>query len=199
MGIVNQSIDVYYTYRFLRLLTTEWKDTDAYKLGIIDEKGKPIKKPSQLMKTEEKDAYTVFHRLVFNIKRIIESLPFGKTKIATFAAALYLLKEQTKMTDDDMKNVLSRAGVDIDTLLFESMTEPCWFVLGDDSLAPGAYDLLTDVAAPTTGDIIARKGTRVAVDEGTKPVGFVFDEPIYRIRHAQTRQEIYISAHDITR
>jgi integrase len=37
MGIVNQSIDVYYTYRFLRLLTTEWKDTDAFKLGIIQE------------------------------------------------------------------------------------------------------------------------------------------------------------------
>jgi len=58
---------------------------------------------------------------------------------------------------------------------------------------------LTDVAAPTTGEIVARKGTRVVVDEGTKPAAFVFDEPIYRIRHAQTKQEIYISAQDITR
>ena len=198
MGIVNQSIDVYYTYRFLRLLTTEWKDTDAFKLGIIDDKGKPLKKPAQLMKTEEKDAYTVFHRLVFNIKRIIESLPFGKTKIATFAAALYLLKEEARLSDDDLKNILAKAGVDIDDLLSEQ-SDARWFVLGDDSLAPGAYDLLTDVASPTTGEVIARKGTRVAVDEGSKPVGFVFDEPIYRIRHAQTRQEIYVSAHDITR
>jgi hypothetical protein len=196
MGIVNQSIDVYYTYRFLRLLTTEWKDTDAFKLGIIDEKGKPLKKPSQLMKSEEKDAYTVFHRLVFNIRRIIESLPFGKTKIATFAAALYLLKEQTKMTDEDMMNVLTKAGLDMDDLIHESV---CWFVLGDNSLAPGSYDLLTDVAAASTGEMIARKGTRVAVDEGTKPVGFVFNEPIYRIRHAHTRQDIYVSAQDLTR
>lgn len=195
MGIVNQSIDVYYTYRFLRLLTTEWKDTDAFKLKIIDDKGKTLKKPSQLMSAEEKDAYTVFHRLVYNIKRLIESLPLGKTKIATFAAALYLLKEQTNMSDDDMRNILGRAGVDFN----EFVNESTWFVLGDDSLAPGSYDLLTDVAAPTTGEIVARKGTRVVVDEGTKPAAFVFDEPIYRIRHAQTKQEIYISAQDITR
>ena len=198
MGIVNQSIDVYYTYRFLRLLTTEWKDSDAFKLGIIDDKGKALKKPSQLMSTEEKDAYTVFHRLVFNIKRMVESLPFGRTKIATFAAALYLLKEQTNMSDDDMRNILTAAGVDMDELMMES-NGVRWFVLGDDSLAPGSYDLLTDVAAPATGEIIARKGTRVVVDEGTKPSGLVFDEPIYRIRHAQTKQEIYVSAQDITR
>lgn len=196
MGIVNQSVDIYYTYRFLRLLTTEWKDTDAFKLGIIDEKGKPLKKAAQLMKSEEKSAYTVFHRLVFNIRRIIEVLPFGKTRIATFAAALYLLKEQTKMTDEDILNVLNKIDINMDDLIHESV---CWFVLGDNSLAPGSYDLLTDVSAASTGELIARKGTRVAVDEGTKPVGFVFNEPIYKIRHAHTKQEIYVSAQDLTR
>lgn len=199
MGIVNQSIDVYYTYRFLRLLTTEWKDTDAFRLGIIDDNGKPLKKPSQLMTSDEKDAYTVFNRLVFNIKRLIETLPFGRTKTASFAAALYLIKEHCDMSDEDMSNILSAAGVNTNELVTESFNNTRWFVLGDDSLAPGSYDLLADVAAPTTGEIIARKGTRVVVDEGTKPAGFVFDEPIYRIRHAQTRQEIYVSAQDITR
>jgi len=199
MGIVNQSIDVYYTYRFLRLLTTEWKDTDAYKLGIIDDKGKPLKKASQLMKAEEKDAYTVFHRLVFNVRRIIESLPFGKTKIASFAAALYLLKEQTRMSDDELRAILSKANINIDELLSESKNELQWFVLGDDSIAPGSYDLTNDIAAPTTGEVIARRGTRVVVDEGTTPIGFVFDEPIYRIRHAHTHQEICVCAGDITR
>jgi len=199
MGIVNQSIDIYYTYRFLRLLTTEWKETDAYKLGIIDDKGKALKKPSQLMKSEEKDAYTVFHRLVFNIKKLIESLPLGKSKIATFAAALYLLKEQTHVSDDELKSILQKAGVDIDTIINESNDQVRWFILGDDSLAPGSYDLTNDIASPSTGEVIARRGTRVNVDEGTKPSGFVFDEPIYRIRHAQTRQEIYVCAGDITR
>lgn len=199
MGIVNQSIDVYYTYRFLRLLTMDWKDTDAHKLGIIDEKGVPLKKPSQLMNSEEKDAYTVFHRLVFNIKRIIESLPFGKSKIATFAAALYLLKEQTKMTDDDIRTTLSKIGIDVDSIIFESSGKSNWFVLKDGCLAPGAYDLLNNMASPATGETIARKGTRVTVDENTKPVGFVFGEPIYKIRHVQTKQEIYVSSKDIIR
>ena len=36
---------IFVTYRFLKLLTTPFKKTDAFKLGIIDEKGHRILKP----------------------------------------------------------------------------------------------------------------------------------------------------------
>src|ERR1035437_2284136 len=87
-------LDNYYALRFVYLLTRAWTDTDAYKLGIIDEHGNPLKTHSELTSEEEKEAYTKFHMLVFNIKKMLEKLPLGKTTIARYAAALYLIREE---------------------------------------------------------------------------------------------------------
>ena len=35
---MGSAIDLFVSYRFLKLLTTEFKKTDAYKYGIIDDK-----------------------------------------------------------------------------------------------------------------------------------------------------------------
>ena len=43
---MGRAIDLFVTYRFLRLLTTPFEKTDAYKFGIIDDKGNRIKKPN---------------------------------------------------------------------------------------------------------------------------------------------------------
>lgn len=79
-----------FTYSFLKRLVTPFNETKAYQLGIIDERGKKIKSPKT---TEELNAYSTFERLVFNIKKIIERLPGGKSKLASYAAALFLIKE----------------------------------------------------------------------------------------------------------
>ena len=79
-----------FTYSFLKRLVTPFNETDAYKLGIIDERGKKLKSPKT---TEELNSYSTFERLVFNIKKIIERLPGGKSKLASYAAALFLIKE----------------------------------------------------------------------------------------------------------
>lgn len=191
MGIVSRAADVYYTYRFLRTLTTSWEDMDAYRLGLIDENGKVLKKPQT---SEEKDAYNLFFRLVFNVKRLMERLPFGKQRIASYAAALYLIKENTGMSDEQIRQVFDEINLDIDDFLAE---ESEWHILEDESLSPGSYTLTQDIASPLTGELIARKGTNVNVDEGTKPVGLVFNERIYKIRHVQTKQEIFVSSGDI--
>ena len=65
MGLL-RGADFFYAIRFLRLLTTKWEKTNAYKLGIVDKNGKVLKKPET---SEEKGAYNVFHKLVYNIKR----------------------------------------------------------------------------------------------------------------------------------
>lgn len=193
MGIVSRAADVYYTYRFLRTLTTPWEETEAYELGLIDDNGKVLKKPKT---SEEKDAYNLFFRLVFNVKRLLERLPFGKQRISSYAAALYLIREHSGMSDDQIAKVLDESDIDISDLLEE---EKNWYVLEDGSLSPGSYTLNQDIASPATGQMIALKGTRVNVDEGTLPVGLVFNERIYKIRHVQTKQEIYVSAGDISR
>ena len=93
MPLSSRLFDTVYTYRFLKILTTPWKDMKAYKLGIIDENGNILKKMSSLKTDEEKSAYTMFHRMVWKIKKMIEKMPGGKSKFATYAAGLALLKE----------------------------------------------------------------------------------------------------------
>lgn len=89
-------VDSIVTYRILRMLVTPFVDTDAYKLGIIDSKGKELKKMSQLHTVKERDAYTLLNRLVFRIKRIIEKVPLENKKLLSFAAALALVKEHVE-------------------------------------------------------------------------------------------------------
>lgn len=85
--------NAFVAYQFLKTLTNRWDQMDAYKLGIIDANGKQLKKTAELETSKEKQAYTIFHRLVFNLKRILERFPFGKSRIASYSAAFALLKE----------------------------------------------------------------------------------------------------------
>jgi hypothetical protein len=75
------------------MLVTNFTDTEAFKLGIIDAKGKNLRKANTLTSTEEKDAYTFLNRLVFNVKKIINKLPSGESKTKSLVAALWLVKE----------------------------------------------------------------------------------------------------------
>ena len=90
MGIISRAADTYYAYRFIKHLVTPWNKMKAYELGLVDENGKKLKSPQT---SEERSEYSYFHRLVFNLKRILELLPFGRTRLASYAAALALLKE----------------------------------------------------------------------------------------------------------
>ena len=101
-------LDAIYTYRFLRLLSMKWEDTDAYKLGIIDKDGNPLKKSKDLKTNEEKKAYTSFIRLVFKFKRMLSAIPAGKSAVVRYGAALALIKEST--------TELNEMKIDINTL-----------------------------------------------------------------------------------
>ena len=55
---MGRAIDLFVTYRFLKLLTTPFQKTEAFKLGIIDENGnrimqKGIKKPQVPLVTSQ--------------------------------------------------------------------------------------------------------------------------------------------------
>ena len=91
----SRGADLYFVFRFLRLLTMKWTKTDAYKYKIIDKKGNTLRKSSELESVNEKAAYTMLHRMVFKIRRLIEKVPLiGKSILLNYAAALFLLKEQ---------------------------------------------------------------------------------------------------------
>ena len=89
MSIAN----TYVAYRFLRLLTTPFEKTDAFKLGVIDADGKLLKTKKERKTSNEKKSYDTFHRLVFNLKRVLHKIPFMKGRLGSLAAALYLIRE----------------------------------------------------------------------------------------------------------
>lgn len=90
---MSRIIDNLIAYRILTRLVKPFTDTDAFKLGIIDEKGKNLIKPSRFTRSEQYDAYTYLDRLVFNMKRIINRLPGGENKLKNIVAALFLIRE----------------------------------------------------------------------------------------------------------
>lgn len=202
MGIISRGADIYYTFRFVKTLVTAWRDMPAYELGIIDEKGKVLRKWTSLTTDQEKSAYTVFHRLVFNIKRLLEKLPFGQTKLASYAAALFLIKENTGLSEAQIKKALEKVleHLDIDIEQAMSINEgKQWHVIDGDMLSPGTYMLGEDIASPVTGEIVGRKGTRVISPAGNQPVDWIMETPIYKVVHGPTKLEIYVSPGDLLR
>ena len=104
-GLLGGAVNLYFIYKFLRILTTPWESTDAFKLGIVNEKGKILKKHRKLKTDEEKDSYTMMHRLVWKLKRLLEKIPFGKSRLASYATALWLIKEEKNFhgTDEELQ------------------------------------------------------------------------------------------------
>lgn len=98
---MNRLVNAFVIFQFLKTLVKPFKDTDAYKLGIIDDKGNYLKKQKDLRTSEEKKASNIFTRLVWNIKKILEKIPFGKTRLASLATALYLIREEAEKMGAD--------------------------------------------------------------------------------------------------
>jgi hypothetical protein len=91
--MASRIVDNLLAYRILSLLVRPFKETEAFKLGIVDENGKILKKASTLQTTQERDAYNYLTRLVFNLKRILMKLPGGENRLKSIIAAFYLVKE----------------------------------------------------------------------------------------------------------
>ena len=95
-------VDIFLVYQFIKRLATPFNETKAFKLGLIDEKGKRLKKASS---KDEKNAMTYFDRLIFNLKRVLSKVTGIESKFTTFAAALFLLKESNKPKDKRIQYV----------------------------------------------------------------------------------------------
>lgn len=90
---MSQIVDNLVAYKILTMLVKPFKETQAFKLGIIDDKGTNLKRSGSLRTSEEKDSYTYLHRLVFNMKKIINKIPGGESNLKSLVAALFLVRE----------------------------------------------------------------------------------------------------------
>ena len=90
---MSRTVDNLIALRILSMLVKPFNKTDAYKLGIIDASGKVLKHAKDLKTEQEKDSYDYLHRLVFNIKRLLNKLPGGDTYTKNLVAAYFLIRE----------------------------------------------------------------------------------------------------------
>lgn len=179
--------DTAYAFRFLKLLITPWEKTSAYKEGLIDKNGKRDK--SVKIKTkQQKESYTIFHRLVYNIKRLV-----GNTKFTSFVSALYLIKEDSDLDDNVLYDALCD-GLDEDFFLYD--TDAPWFIK-EGVLDRGTYKLTGAVASPLTAEVIAHEGDEVFVETHTHPIEEFLGNNIYEVTHKATEQKLYVIAEDI--
>ena len=205
---MGRAIDLFVTYRFIKLLVTPFEKTEAFKLGIIDETGNRVipppvagvrqTKPEPLRTSEEKNSYTILHKLVFNIKKIFGKVPGLRTKLGTYAAALFLLKDTFKESVDDpdmfekeFMKYLKEQGYEIDDSISEE-------VIGFGEVLPkGEYVLVSDILNKEEEELTAKAGDKVVTFEDEAPVDTVLGVEIFPVVHMKTKEKLYVSLEDI--
>ena len=193
MSLIARGADLIYTYRFLRILTTPFEKTRAFELGLIDADGKRIK--SQRKDTpERRSAYTLFHRLVFNIKRLMAKIPGGSSRLASYAAALFLLKETYGLSERSIGLILKECDVTPDDILKENTQ---WFILEDESLAPGTYRVGNEKVINETFEPLVSPNDQVRVYDDAFPVGNFLGINVYEATHVKTQKTIYVTAGEL--
>ena len=200
---MGRAIDLFVTYRFIKLLVTPFEKTDAFKLGIIDKDGnrtlmQGTNRPEPLRTQEELNAYTILHKLVFNIKKIFQKVPGLKTKLGTYAAALFLLKDTFKESVDDpdifekeFMKYLKEQGYEIDDSISEE-------IIGFGEVLPkGEYILVNDILNKEEEELRAKRGDKVVAYDDEPPVDTVLGVDIFPVIHIKSQEKIYVGLEDL--
>ena len=193
MGLIKRAADLAYTFRFIRMMAMDWKDWDAYKLGIIDENGKR-KRDVKLDNDEKKSAYTPFVRLAANLKRLVAKVPGGGSKLGSFASALFLIKE--KVGEKGIKTICKEMDIDVLDFLNEKNE---WFLLDEKQLSPGIYRVRNPKLLNGSCAEMVWPKDQVRVQDECFPIGDVFGVDIYEATHVNTDKQVYITASELIR
>ena len=191
---MGRAVDLFVTYRFLKLLVTPWKKQEAYKQGIIDDKGKALKKARDLTTEAERESFTLLHRLVFNCKRIMQKIPFVRSQLGTYATALFLLKEKYNLDNlpegEINQFLMENKLVNFDNKISEE-------VVGFGNMLPmGEYKLKDQVTADDE-EVDAQPGDIVSALEDTPPSDRILGVDVFPVIHKKSNKITYVSLEDI--
>jgi len=194
---MGRAIDLFVTYRFIKLLVTPFEKQEAFKLGIIDKDGNRNKNKS-LDKIDEKNAYTSLHKLVYNIKKIFGKVPGLRTKLGTYAAALFLLKDTFKehvedpdVFEKEFMKYLKEQNLEIDDSISEE-------VIGFGEVLPkGSYTLVNDILSKDDDELTAKKGDKVFAYDDQPPIDTILGVDIFPVVHLKSQEKIYVGLEDI--
>jgi len=193
---MGRAIDLLITYRVIKLLVTPFENQEAYKYGIIDKDGKVLRKAKDLKTSQEKDSYTLLHRFVFNLKRLVGLLPGGKSKLGSYAAALgLLLKEQKDLNAIEIERILYKHLVDNNLIAYgDDLNES----VGFDYLPEGRFTVIDDLE-DLSGNKTAEIGDIVYTTENQKPFDNYFGVNLYHVINEDTKKRIVVSEDNIER
>ena len=150
---MGRAIDALIAFRLIKLLTTRFSNTQAYKLGIIDDKGKVLIKardfnkafPNSSERLKAKKSYTMLTRFVFNLKRLLGKVGIRGPIGTAAAAAIAFFKEEYGNNPEVEREVykhLKEQGFEFD--ISENYGEP---------LSEGTYKVKHDIYN-LEGDIV---------------------------------------------
>lgn len=150
------------TIKLLSMLVKPIKDTDAFKLGIVDERGNNLIKSNQFSTSEQKEAYTLLDRLVFNLKKLINRLPGGEKKAKNLLSAYLLIKETVEeISDEDLENDFMWINENIDSLISEDILMLAEEVAANSTSAGVSGINSNDVAVPKSKKSIIQKRYKI--------------------------------------
>jgi uncharacterized membrane protein YcgQ (UPF0703/DUF1980 family) len=161
---MSRVIDALVAYRVLKLLVTPFNRTKAFELGIIDAKGKVLKKSRDISDPKERNAYTLLIRFVFNLKRILSKVGIRGPLGSSAAAAIAFFKEQSG------EQLTEKAALDIEREVYKYITsEGFEFDLSEnygEPLTEGTYKVKHNIYNDD-GEIVINIGEEVYFKETT--------------------------------
>ena len=175
-------IDALIAYRVLKLLVTPFNRTKAFKLGIIDDKGKVLIKSKDLPNSgPQREAYTLLIRFVFNLKKLLGKVGIRGPLGTSAAAALAFFKEENGQNLEVEKTVykhLREKGFEFQ--VDENYGEP---------LRPGTYRVNRDIT-DLEGDIVININEEV-IFEGNTDTIMGYD--VFKYRNVYlTTEDLYV-------
>ena len=180
---MSRILDAVIAYRILKLLVTPFNKTQAYKLGIIDDKGKVLIKSKQITTQQQRKAYTLLIRFVFNLKKLLAKVGIRGPLSTSAAAAIAFFKEENGENVEIEKTVykhLRENGFEFE--IDENYGEP---------LKPGTYRVKWDIT-DLEGDIVININEEV-IFEGKTDTIMGYDVFKYRDVYLTT-EDLYANA-----
>ena len=161
---MSRVIDAVIAYRVLKLLVTPFDKTKAFELGIIDDKGKVLIKSRNIETAEQRNAYTLLIRFVFNLKKLLAKVGIRGPVGSAAAAALAFFKEEAG------EQLSETAALDIEREIYKYITsEGFEFDLSEnygEPLTEGTYKAKHDIYNDE-GDIVINIDEEVYFKETT--------------------------------
>lgn len=177
-------IDALIAYRVLKLLVTPFNRSKAFKLGIIDDKGKVLIKSKDLPNSgPQREAYTLLIRFVFNLKRLLSKVGIRGPLTTSAAAALAFFKEENGQNLEVEKTVykhLKENGFEFQ--VDENYGEP---------FEPGTYRVNRDIT-DLEGDVVININEEI-IFEGSTDTIMGYDVFKYRDVYLTT-EDLYANA-----